>query len=162
MKPAFSFDEIREAERKLIEEDSVPSLILMENAGKNAFEQILVNFPDIDDYEIFILTGKGNNAGDGFVIARHMMLSKLSLTVVMLASESELKGDALVNYSLFKKENDQQNELLTFQQFVNKINKKTKALIIDSILGSGIKGTLSEDLSNAILYINRLRRKIRR
>ena len=162
MKPAFSFDEIREAERKIIEEDSVPSLILMENAGKNAFEQILLSFPDIDDYEIFIIAGKGNNAGDGFVIARHLLIAELPLTVVMLSAETELKGDALVNYRLFAKENENFNDTISFQQFVNSYKKRNRILLIDTILGSGVKGTLSEDFSNAINFINKIKEKNKR
>jgi NAD(P)H-hydrate epimerase len=65
----------------------------------------------------------------------------------------------MTNYTLFKKENDGRNSVITFQQFVNSVNKKTKTLVIDSILGSGVKGKLSEDFSAAITYLNKLKGK---
>ena len=77
MKPAFSFDEIREAEKNIIEKENVPSLVLMENAGKNSFQILFEEFGDLNDRNIFIVCGKGNNAGDGFVIGEHPATARI-------------------------------------------------------------------------------------
>jgi NAD(P)H-hydrate epimerase len=159
LKPVFSFDEIREVEKRIIQNDSVPSLILMENAGTNAFIQILNEFRDIDEYEIFIITGKGNNAGDGFVIARQMTIENLPVTVVMLSNEAELKGDALVNFELLKKVNNPDVEIIPFDRFIGRRINRGKILLIDAILGSGIKGKLNEEFEGAINNINKLKEK---
>ena len=58
MKPAFTFDEIREIEKKIIQEDNVPSIILMENAGKNSCDVLLDEFPEISGFDIYIVCGK--------------------------------------------------------------------------------------------------------
>ena len=157
MKPAFSFDEIREVEKRIIENDSFPSLILMENAGRNAYDRIITAIPDIDDYEIFIITGKGNNAGDGFVIARHMLIAGIEFTLVMVSDESELKGDALINYRLLNIEKSNSCEIIPFNNLARNFNKKVKTLIIDAVLGSGIKGKLSNDFRTVINTVNSLR-----
>lgn len=100
MKPAFTFAEIREAEKSIIEKEGIPSLILMENAGKNAFDVITTIYPDIADRTIVIVCGKGNNAGDGFVIARHFLINSIPVEIFTLSQPDELKGDALVNYEV--------------------------------------------------------------
>ena len=159
MKPAFSFGEIREVEKRIIENDSFPSLILMENAGKNSYERIISAFPDIDDYEVYIMTGKGNNAGDGFVIARHLLIAGVNFTIVMASDESALTGDALVNFGLLQKENNNLFEIIPFQQLEKSYNKKAKIIFIDALLGSGIKGKLNTDFEDVINKINSLKEK---
>src|SRR4030095_11876641 len=111
MKPAFTFDEIRTVEKTIIEQDGIPSLLLMENAGKNAFD-LIYKIPWVRDYDIYIFCGKGNNAGDGFVIARQMVLNGFKINVVNAAPTSELKGDALVNFDTLKKIN---SDLVNFK-----------------------------------------------
>src|SRR2546428_7409024 len=141
MKPVFTFDEIREVERKIIENEKVPSLVLMENAGKNSFDIISKEFPDLYDYDIFIVCGKGNNAGDGFTLARHFLINNFHVNLVCLTNPDELKGDALTNYDLLSK---QFQDFLTFDQFKKQAPKAGKTLVIDAILGTGIRGKLDE------------------
>ncbi|MGH2575876.1 MAG: NAD(P)H-hydrate epimerase, partial [Ignavibacteria bacterium] len=84
MNPAFTFYEIREIEKNIIEKENIPSLLLMENAGRNSFEVILKNIPHIDEYEIYIVCGKGNNAGDGFTLARHFIINEIPVKTICL------------------------------------------------------------------------------
>ncbi|MCC7159659.1 MAG: NAD(P)H-hydrate dehydratase [Ignavibacteria bacterium] len=163
MKPAFTFEEIREAEKTIIEKDGVPSLILMENAGRNAFDVICNIFPDIESYSVFILCGKGNNAGDGFVIARHLAISGVFSNVVCISATGELKGDAKINFNLLNKSESELILFLDFEEFRKEIRSKKsdkkKYLIIDALLGSGIKGELSGFFNEAIESINYTRTK---
>ncbi|MCP4371025.1 MAG: bifunctional ADP-dependent NAD(P)H-hydrate dehydratase/NAD(P)H-hydrate epimerase, partial [Deltaproteobacteria bacterium] len=69
-KKALSRDETREIDRKAIEEYEIPGIILMENAGRNVVEEILKMLPGTNKAKVAIFCGKGNNGGDGFVIAR--------------------------------------------------------------------------------------------
>ncbi len=162
MKPAFTFDEIREVERTIIAKDGIPSLILMENAGKNAFDLIVSLLPDIEDHSIYIFCGKGNNAGDGYVIARHFLINSIPVSLINIAGTKIFKGDALTNYYFL---NNLSPHLL-FTDLINEENyqilfkdlkkQKGKILIIDALLGSGIKGEVTGMFSNVIEEINAL------
>jgi NAD(P)H-hydrate epimerase len=152
MRSLFNFREIRETENKIINE-IVPSLILMENAGRHAAEIILHIFPEPEDYEIYIITGKGNNAGDGFVIARHLLTGGYRVNLIMLADASELKGDARINHDVLIKLNFPN---LTFCN-IDSLHANCKILIIDAILGTGITGKPDEKFATAIRRINGLK-----
>ncbi len=162
MKPAFIFDEIRQVEKTIIEKDGVPSLILMENAGKHAFDIMCIKYPDISDYSIYIFCGKGNNAGDGFVIARQMAVNGIEVNIVNVADVSGLQGDASTNYNILQKLNSNKVNLISFNELAatkQSLLNKGKVLIIDAILGSGVKGKLSEVFESAIGYINSAKAK---
>lgn len=164
MKPAFTFGEIRGIEKNIIQTDNIPSIILMENAGKNACSVLLNHFPDVTDYEIFIICGKGNNAGDGYTLARHLVIKGLDVNIVQLVDPSELKGDALINYDILYSilsTTDNGEIFFSFDlKFFNEKNlSKNKILLIDAMLGTGIKGSLDEKFQKAINSINALRIK---
>ncbi len=72
IKRALGRDEIREIDRKAIEEYEIPGIILMENAGRNVVEEVLKMISGTDKARVAIFCRKGNNGGDGFVIVRHV------------------------------------------------------------------------------------------
>ena len=161
MIPVFTFDEIREIEKNIIENEKVPSIILMENAGKNSFDVIAKEIKDLRERDIYVICGKGNNAGDGFTFVRHCLANEISATIVMVVDPTALKGDALINYEMLKKlkiENQKEDGLInemTFDDFKSLSKKLSKnAIIIDAILGTGIKGQLDRTFVNTIEFIN--------
>lgn len=165
MKPAFTFTEIREAEKAIIEKEGIPSLILMENAGKNAFDVITALYPDIAERTVVIVCGKGNNAGDGFVIARHFLINSIPVVIYNLSQAGEFEGDARINYEILTKLSSKQcsmyhiteNDPDILYKFLN--NLKGKAIIIDALLGSGIKGNVSGLYEKVIGQINTIKHK---
>lgn len=165
MIPVFTFDEIRDIEKNIIEKESIPSIILMENAGKNSFDVISKEIKNLGDKDIFIICGKGNNAGDGFTFARHCLVNNIPVTIVLVVEPSNLKGDALINYEILKKiplygeNNGRELSEITFDDFVKRIKKLTKknSVIINAILGTGIKGQLDETFSSVIKSLNDLK-----
>jgi ADP-dependent NAD(P)H-hydrate dehydratase / NAD(P)H-hydrate epimerase len=159
MKSVFTFEEIREVEKKIIENEKVPSIVLMENAGKNSFDIIAREYPDLDDYQIFIVCGKGNNAGDGFTLARHFIINKIPARIICLTDPVELKGDALINYKMLSKET---GIFLNFDQFKKGVVVSGKILIIDAILGTGITGQLGTSISQFIEFLNDIKKRNRR
>src|SRR5206468_4557109 len=93
-------DEVRQVDRRAIEEFGVPGVVLMENAGRGAAEVLLslgVRGP------VVICCGKGNNGGDGFVIARHLDLHAVPVRLLLFARPEELTGDAAVNCQIIAK-----------------------------------------------------------
>src|SRR5438067_9219883 len=92
--------QVREIDRRAIEEFGVPGVVLMENAGRSAAELLLslgINGP------VLICCGKGNNGGDGFVIARHLDNHGIPIRVLLFASPDDLTGYAAVNYGIIQK-----------------------------------------------------------
>src|SRR5436853_7938880 len=91
--------QVREIDRRAIEEFGVPGVVLMENAGRGAAELLLslgVHGP------VAICCGKGNNGGDGFVIARHPENHGVPVRVLLCARRDECTGDHATNYRIME------------------------------------------------------------
>ncbi len=159
MRSCFSFDEIREIEGKIIETEKVPSIVLMENAGKNSCDAIIDKIPGINEKDIFILCGKGNNGGDGFTLARHFLIKNISCKTVMLVPASGLKGDAAINYELLRNSGGEFIEFIEFIQSSSQFSKRKNIVLVDAILGTGIRGMLEDQFLNVIVTINKLKEK---
>ncbi|MBM4158278.1 MAG: NAD(P)H-hydrate dehydratase [Ignavibacteria bacterium] len=157
MKNVFFNKELLEAEKIIIEKLNIPSLILMENAGKGAAGYITDFCKKKSVKNIILLTGKGNNAGDGFVIARHLLINEINLTLLQLYPESELKGDALTNYNILKNLNNKRINVINYEN-LNAVKSllSPESLIIDAVFGIGYKGELEEKIKLLFDEINKL------
>ena len=101
-----SNDQMRAMDAKTINELGVPGLVLMENAGRQTYEFILNFMTEIDlSGRIDIYCGKGNNGGDGYVIARHLFNNGYSVRILSIGDPEDIKGDAKTNYLICKKYN---------------------------------------------------------
>lgn len=165
MKPAFTYHEIREAEKAIIEKEGIPSLVLMENAGRNAYDVITSIYPDLKNETVIIICGKGNNAGDGFVIARHFVINSIPVNLYNFSSPGELKGDALTNFEILQKLSSGICSICNiaednFEAFAKSLKRiKGNGIIIDALLGSGIKGKVTGLYENVIHEVNKIKRK---
>lgn len=131
---------MRRLDRKTIEEAGIPGMVLMENAGRGAAGEILRSYSPIPGRKkVAIVAGRGNNGGDGFVIARYLINRGLAVTVFLLALPEEVKGDAETNLSI----------LLRMQADVRAISGEDAwkaarpefsacGLIVDAIFGTGL------------------------
>ncbi len=162
MKSIFLNDEILDVEKDIIRTLGIPSLCLMENAGINS-ANIIANYAKEINYEkVVFLCGKGNNAGDGFVAARHLIGRIKEIFVALLYEPEELKGDALINYSILK--NLTGNEGLDVKTVYNFNTLKTaiasrKILFVDAIFGVGFKGKLEHRIRTITKYVNSIKNK---
>src|SRR5688500_3174711 len=90
-------DQVRELDRRAIHEYGVPGIVLMENAGRGVAEKIV----DLGlGGPVLICCGKGNNAGDGFVIARHLELRGYDVRILCCGQRNELPPDAATNFAI--------------------------------------------------------------
>ncbi|MGP0564690.1 MULTISPECIES: NAD(P)H-hydrate dehydratase [unclassified Nitrospina] len=89
--------EMQAADRTAIEQFKIPGLVLMENAGRSVVDLMFTRIPDLADKKVAVLAGKGNNGGDGFVIARHLHQAGVSVRVLLAGKIGDLKGDARTN-----------------------------------------------------------------
>ena len=137
----FDSEEMRRFEqRQFIKKNSYS---YMKKAGNQVFKFIDNNFKN--KKSIIVLCGPGNNGGDGFVIARHLMDHGYFVTVYTYVSENKYKGDALKALKGFK------GELKTIDLFKLKKN----ALIVDAIFGIGLKRNIKGILSTVFRKINK-------
>jgi hydroxyethylthiazole kinase-like uncharacterized protein yjeF len=144
--------EMREIDRVTTEKFGVPSLTLMENAGNAVAEFILENFRSAD--RITVVCGKGNNGGDGFVVARRLHRAGRVVEVLLLAAPSELKGDAATMF-----------ERLPVRPIIAQSVQELQAessrslgncdLLVDAILGTGFKPPVKGLYADAIAALNR-------
>jgi len=131
--------QMNEIDRTAIEDLGIIGPILMENAGLQIAMEILDCFPDIEYEEIVVVAGKGNNGGDGFVVARHLYNQGCRPHVLLLAKMKELKGDAALNAGIAHRIGIKISEAPTEKEWrVHKKALKKATLVLDAIFGTGL------------------------
>lgn len=147
--------EMRELDRRTIEEIGIPGLVLMENAGRGAAELIARRFADLHPGPVLVLAGKGNNGGDGYVIARRLLDAGWKVRTVVLAPQGLITGDAAVNLEILRRlggdvvfapdEPSLDRVLLPRQDF---------RLVVDALFGTGLTSTIRGHYARAVDWIN--------
>lgn len=152
VRPTLTRDEVRDIDRRAVEEFGMSSLVLMENAGRGCAEWLI---EEGIRGRVAICAGKGNNGGDGFVIARHLENAGHDVVVLLTGPADELRGDALANYNIIHKAGTPIVEWTSEKSF----NEWPKILadadwIVDALLGTGMQGAVREPYRTAIELIN--------
>jgi NAD(P)H-hydrate epimerase len=133
----------------------------MENAGRGAVEAILSAYPDIRKRKIAIVAGKGNNGGDGFVIARHLLNQGTSVKVFLLTDPKSLRGDAETNFNIF---HHMKGEIISVpsSKDYQKVKKSLEYfdLLIDAIFGTGLDAEVRGYYREVIDHLNTLGKPI--
>ncbi len=152
-------EQMRNIDKSAIEDYGIPEIVLMENAGRSVAEEIMTQFPT--SYGIGVITGSGNNGGDGFVCARHLFINKYNITIFFAGNEEKLTHSAKINYDICKKIGIKFININTESNFQkNKKLLQNCDIIIDAILGTGINSPLRENFKNIVEYINSLKKYI--
>lgn len=153
--PALTGAQVREVDRLAIEELAIPSLVLMENAGRNAAEEIAGLAARVGAAGIVILCGPGNNGGDGFVIARHLANRGLAVRPILAGDPRKLSPDCAANRRIVENMGlrtcvharaDQIPELAESIQ--------ADDLVVDALLGTGFSGSVRTPLDLLIRAVN--------
>ncbi len=146
---------IRSLDKKAAESFGVKSIVLMENAGRSVAQTIIKEFDAQAKKGVVVFCGKGNNGGDGFVAARHLINKGYHVDVIFFGKKEELSEDAAINYTALSRITDVIHELKDIGEFdKTDINLKERGTIIDALLGTGIKGNVKEPYAGAINLIN--------
>jgi len=154
-----SVEQIQRLDRRTIHEFGISGLELMERAGKAAIREIEKFCRDLRKRSVAVFAGKGNNGGDGFVIARLLSGRKINVTVYLLVPPSELRGDARTNYLRLKGVVVRLITGTADLEFAGKEVSKA-GLIIDAISGTGFKGKFAGINAEAVKLINNSGRKV--
>ncbi|MDD8027341.1 MAG: NAD(P)H-hydrate dehydratase, partial [Acidobacteriota bacterium] len=135
-----------------------PGPVLMENAGLRIVDEIVKRFPEPARERIVVVAGKGNNGGDGLVVARHLRQRGGKPVVLLLAAKDDLKGDAALNLAAAEKSGvevvDASTELCWKKQ---KTILAHASIIVDAIFGTGLDKPAAGVYAVAIDDINKAR-----
>jgi hydroxyethylthiazole kinase-like uncharacterized protein yjeF len=140
--------QMREVDRRT-SELGIPGIVLMENAGHRVVEFLAQKYAPLEGQRIVVLCGKGNNGGDGMVVARqlHTRFRPRSLHVIVAGDPKDLKGDAAANHRMLQASGCP-------IEFEIKPAMETATLIVDALLGTGIRGAATGRLLELIDAIN--------
>ena len=160
-------EQVRECDRVAMERFAIAGLVLMENAGLGASRYILALLDrDYQDHpgRVFIAAGTGNNAGDGFVVARHLTNAGIVVDVAVFGDRGRIKGDAMSNLIVIEK---MAVPICFVEQPDPDVAKTTverlagpARLVVDALLGTGTAGPPREPIRSAIEAINNARKPV--
>ncbi len=156
---SLSCEQTRLIDQYIIHEIGLPSVILMENAGHGIAQHLLSFNPK---GKIIVCCGKGNNGGDGYVIARYLNIYGIKVQVFVFSHENDIKGDAKIHHDVIKK-------IGIPLEYFDQINLNHSALlqilnnaewVIDGIFGTGLSGKIDPFYFELINTINKTSAKI--
>lgn len=157
-------EQMRELDRRTIEEVGVPGMVLMENAGRGTVDCMIEHIGPVTGRTVVIFVGPGNNGGDGLVIARTLLNLGCNPQVFFLLNPAELGGDAGLNYSIFKKLGIAAHILKPGnieQQIESVLSEHSLAApihsLVDSIFGTGLARNVEGHWLETIHTVNSLR-----
>jgi len=156
---ALTAAEMHEVDRLTAERHGIPSLQLMENAGGSVFDYLRSSQGDAVASRASVLCGKGNNGGDGFVVARLLQESGLKPCVCLFADPQSLRGEAAENFLRLKKSGADIRIIPNPDGWQATRDELAKSrVIVDALLGTGLKGPVEGLLASVITDVNRMSR----
>ncbi len=146
--------EMKEVDRLTTKRYRVPSLTLMENAGRSVADFVASRFPNFKRRHIIVLCGTGNNGGDGFVAARHLQKMGANVFVHLIGDPRKVKGDAARNQKRWKKPSGKLRAEFPAGEG-GSYGFSKGAIIVDALLGTGGRGPLENRLGEVVAAVNR-------
>ncbi len=132
--------QMREADRYTIDEIGIPSLVLMENAGRQVVAAIESTYEAKLDGRVAVLCGRGNNGGDGFVVARTLLQHGIDTSVFVIGALADVRGDARTNLDILGRLGVTVVEIADEQSWELHFSEISQcSIIVDAIFGTGLK-----------------------
>ncbi|MEH6455342.1 MAG: NAD(P)H-hydrate dehydratase [Cocleimonas sp.] len=145
----YTAEQVKNIEQFAINECGITSYTLMQDAGQFAFDQIRERYPDCKS--ICVICGTGNNGGDGYIVARLALQSKLKVTLIQMGKADSIEGDALLAKQEYVNSGGVSSGFNTLLLDTELLNTE---LIVDAIFGTGLDRNISGDYLTAIEAIN--------
>lgn len=150
---------MRGCDEEAIKGYGIPGIVLMENAARGTADAMQEHIPGLNKKRILIICGKGNNGGDGFALARHLIERKSTVTVASLSPVSQIKGDARINADIIQKmsRTDSSGRLSFIKSITREKLEQLPAadVIVDAILGTGFRGKLNPKVASIVEWMNK-------
>jgi NAD(P)H-hydrate epimerase len=152
-------EQARALDRRAMEEFAVPGIVLMENAGRGMAERLRALGVA---GTVVVCCGKGNNGGDGLVIARHLDNAGVAVRVLLFAEPAELAGDAAVTYAIVSRSGVPLVVLAgaALDEARLKAELAGAEWVVDGLFGSGLQGSVRPPFDRIILAINASKAKV--
>jgi NAD(P)H-hydrate epimerase len=144
-------DQARALDEQAIRDLGIPSIVLMENAGRNMAE-LLLKLGTAGS--VAVCCGKGNNGGDGFVIARHLGIAGIDVRVLLFAEAAALTGDAAINFNILVKSSLPVMAMLPLDEDKLRTTLVEADWIVDALFGTGLQGPVRPPFDRVIEAIN--------
>jgi len=142
-------EDVRRIDRYAIETLGVPGVVLMENAGRNAADAIAEFLGGTAGKRVAVVSGAGNNGGDGFVVARHLARRGADVVTFLVAPEEKIAGDAAVNLKILRALGVEVRRAENLSAELRRFDA-----VIDAVGGTGIRGPLRGEAAEAVEQIN--------
>ncbi len=152
MKLVVTPQQMAEMDSFTIEQLKIPGIVLMENAGRGTAQIAENMLGRAAGANVAIFCGAGNNGGDGFVIARHLLNRGTFVRIYVLTAREKIKGDAKTNLDIL----DNMGCQVHYINDITDISESTPDLIVDAMLGTGVKGAPRGIYAEAVEFINTL------
>ena len=150
--------EMRQIDQDTIEGIGIPGIVLMETAGSAIVRAIEQHYPTCHRIGIFV--GKGNNGGDGIVIARQLVHAGHDVNLFLVSPQESFTGEACTNLQIAKNLGLWIKEVLTDAELKSDADIANCELLIDAIFGTGLRGAVRDPIASVINTINSLRTPI--
>ncbi len=148
--------QMAEVDRLTTERYRIPSILLMENAGRSVVDELEKACPGLYHQRVLIICGKGNNGGDGFVVARYIALRGGKPEILVLGNPDNLKGDARTNWEIVRAMGLPARILSTPSQIGSHLkDKPVPDVVVDALFGTGLTKPIGSDLQSLVKWINR-------
>lgn len=147
-------EQMQAIDRNAIETLGIPGAVLMENAGRAAAEEIMDDAGELFPGPVLILAGKGNNGGDGYVIARILADCGWQVQTLVLAEKDQIKGDARLMLQILQRLEAEIQFVADETSLRKKFTAAEPQLIIDALLGTGLSNEVSGLYRLAIDLVN--------
>jgi len=147
--------QMREADRRTIDDIGIPSLVLMENAGRQTVAAMEAVHSDLSERQVAVLCGRGNNGGDGFVVARTLAQRGVDVSVFLLGRVADVRGDARTNLEILGRLGITVVEVADSQAWELHFSEVSDCtLIVDAIFGTGLNAPLSGLIESVVADVN--------
>jgi len=150
-------DEVRAFDSWAINTLGIPGVVLMENAGRSCAELIIEKLKSIAKPKVCIFCGTGNNGGDGYVIARHLINDGFEVLVIISGDIGKIKGDAKINLDILRALGQKVEQLNpTDDNVEHKVETFTAGadMLVDGLFGTGLSGQVKNGYKKLIDSIN--------
>ncbi len=147
--------QMQDLDQRAIRHYAIPSLLLMENAGRSVAEVMAESIPDLEEASVAVLAGKGNNGGDGLCVARHLNNMGVWVEVFVVGSAKELSEETRLQAEILNRSGIKLSHIKSKPDLARLDEALATAdVVVDALLGIGVKGAVRGILESVIEAIN--------